>query len=75
MAAINKNFVIKNGIEVGENLIYGDKTNLKVGIGTTVPNYTLDDGIQELIKSYQVLIPRMTSEFRNGFPLGYANQT
>ena len=42
MAAINKNFVIKNGIEVGENLIYGDKTNLKVGIGTTVPNYTLD---------------------------------
>ena len=42
MAAINKNFVIKNGIEVGENLIYGDKANLKVGIGTTVPNYTLD---------------------------------
>jgi nucleoside-diphosphate-sugar epimerase len=39
------------------------------------PNYTLDDGIQELIKSYQVLIPRMTSEFRNGFPLGYANNT
>jgi nucleoside-diphosphate-sugar epimerase len=37
------------------------------------PDYTLDDGIQELIKSYQVLIPRMTSEFRNGFPLGYAN--
>ena len=42
MAAINKNFVIKNGIEVGENLIYGNKANLKVGIGTTVPNYTLD---------------------------------
>jgi hypothetical protein len=42
MAAINKNFVIKNGIEVGDNLIYGDKANLKVGIGTTVPNYTLD---------------------------------
>ena len=42
MAAINKSFVIKNGIEVGDNLIYGDKTNLKVGIGTTVPNYTLD---------------------------------
>lgn len=39
------------------------------------PNWSLDDGIKELIKTYQVLIPKMTSEFRNGFPLGYANQT
>jgi nucleoside-diphosphate-sugar epimerase len=39
------------------------------------PKYSLDDGIEELIKTYQVLIPRMTSEFRNGFPLGYANNT
>jgi nucleoside-diphosphate-sugar epimerase len=39
------------------------------------PRYSLDDGIKELIKSYQILIPRMTSEFRNGFPLGYANHT
>jgi len=36
------------------------------------PEYSLDDGIRELMKTYQVLIPRMTSEFRNGFPLGYA---
>ena len=42
MTAINKNFVIKNGIEVGDNLIFGDKANLKVGIGTTIPGYTLD---------------------------------
>jgi hypothetical protein len=42
MAAINKNFVVRNGIEIGDNLIYGDKANLKVGIGTTVPQYTLD---------------------------------
>jgi nucleoside-diphosphate-sugar epimerase len=39
------------------------------------PDYSLDDGIVELMKTYQVLIPRMTSEFRNGFPLGYANNT
>ncbi len=39
------------------------------------PKYSLDDGIEELIKTYQILIPRMTSEFRNGFPLGYANNT
>lgn len=36
------------------------------------PQYSLEDGITELMKTYQVLIPRMASEFRNGFPLGYA---
>lgn len=36
------------------------------------PKYTLDMGIEELMKGYRVLIPKMTSEFRNGFPLGYA---
>jgi hypothetical protein len=42
MAAINKNFVVKNGIEVGDNLIYGNKDQLRVGVGTTTPAYTLD---------------------------------
>jgi hypothetical protein len=42
MAAINKNFVIKNGVEIGDNLIYGNKDQLRVGVGTTVPGYTLD---------------------------------
>ena len=42
MAAVNKNFVVKNGIEVGDNLIVGNKDQLRVGIGTTIPNYTLD---------------------------------
>lgn len=42
MAAVNKNFVVKNGIEVGGNLIFGDITNLRVGIGTTIPGQTLD---------------------------------
>ena len=36
------------------------------------PKYTLDDGIIELMKTYQVLIPRLSFEFRNGFPLGYS---
>jgi len=43
LAAINKNFVIKNGIEVANNLIYAESnTHPKVGIGTTIPGYTLD---------------------------------
>jgi Chaperone of endosialidase len=39
--AINKNFVIKNGLEVDTNLILADSQTNKVGIGTTVPQYTL----------------------------------
>ena len=41
MAAINKNFVIKNGLEVNTNLIFADIVTDKVGIGTTNPQYTL----------------------------------
>ena len=41
MAAINKNFVIKNGLEVNTNLIFADIITDKVGIGTTNPQYTL----------------------------------
>lgn len=40
--SINKNFVVKNGIEVSDNLIYGDSITRKVGIGKTNPNYELD---------------------------------
>jgi len=42
LAAVNKNFVVKNGIEVATNLIYGDATTGRVGIGTTIPAYALD---------------------------------
>ena len=41
MAAINKNFVIKNGLEVDTNLILADAYTNKVGIGTTAPQYLL----------------------------------
>ena len=36
------------------------------------PIYNLDDGIKQLINSYKIVIPKASSEFRNGFPLGYA---
>lgn len=47
-------------------------SNKKIEATGWKPQYSLDEGIKELMKTYQVLIPRMTSEFRNGFPLGYA---
>ena len=40
--AVNKNFVVKNGLEVDSNLIVADATTNKVGIGTTVPLKELD---------------------------------
>ena len=42
--AINKNFVIKNGVQVSTDLIIGDADNNKVGIGTTIPGYDLHIG-------------------------------
>ena len=36
-------------------------------------HWNLDKGIVELIQAYQMIVPKMGAEFRNGFPLGYAN--
>ena len=40
--AINKNFVVKNGLEVNTNLILADADRNKVGIGSTTPRTELD---------------------------------
>ena len=39
--AVNKNFIVRNGIEVDESLIFADADTRKVGIGTTVPDCAL----------------------------------
>ena len=39
---VDKNFVVKNGLEVSENLIYADADAQKVGIGTTSLEYALE---------------------------------
>jgi hypothetical protein len=39
--SINKNFVVKHGLDVSTNLILADAQANKVGIGTTAPQYTL----------------------------------
>lgn len=41
MASYNKNFVIKHGIEVADNLIFGTDDTGRVGIGTSIPLKTL----------------------------------
>ena len=40
--AVNKNFVVKNGLEVNEDLIFASSSLDKVGIGSTIPTTTLD---------------------------------
>ena len=40
--AINKNFVVKNGLEVSTNLIIADSDTRRVGIATSQPGYLLD---------------------------------
>ena len=39
--AVNKNFVVKNGLEVNEDLIVANATDRFVGVGTSTPNNTL----------------------------------
>ena len=40
--AVNKNFVVKNGLEVDTDLIFADASTNKVGIGSTIPSKQLD---------------------------------
>jgi len=39
-----------------------------------LPEYSLDEGIVELIKTYTILIQDLSSKYRNGFPLGYGKR-
>ena len=35
------------------------------------PQYSLDDGITELIQAYKMIVPQESSRYRNAFPLSY----
>ena len=40
--AVNKNFVVKNGLEVNTSLIVANAETQRVGIASTTPQRTLD---------------------------------
>ena len=40
--AVNKNFVVKNGLEVATDVILANATTKNVGIGSTQPEFKLD---------------------------------
>jgi nucleoside-diphosphate-sugar epimerase len=50
-------------------------SNAKIEMSGWLPQWDLDKGIKQLIQGYQMIVPKMGAEFRNGFPLGYANRT
>jgi nucleoside-diphosphate-sugar epimerase len=50
-------------------------SNAKIEATGWCPKWSLDMGIAELIMAYQMIVPKMGAEFRNGFPLGYAKNT
>jgi nucleoside-diphosphate-sugar epimerase len=50
-------------------------SNAKIEATGWSPDWSLDDGIIELIKTYTILIQDLSSKYRNGFPLGYGTRT
>ena len=46
-------------------------SNKKIESTGWKPRYSLDDGIEELIKAYQMIVPHESSHYRNAFPLSY----
>ena len=65
--AVNKNFVVKNGLEVNQNLIFANANTNKVGIATTVPGYELDiAGGIGVTNAYVSGITTVINEFRVG---------
>lgn len=51
---INKNFVVKNGLEVSDNLLIAEPTTSRVGIGTKTPSSTLD--VNGIIKATTIQV-------------------
>ncbi len=50
-------------------------SNKKIESTGWLPDWSLDEGIVELIKAYTILIQDLSSKYRNGFPLGYGIRT
>ena len=66
--AVNKNFVVKNGLEVDTDLIFADASTNKVGIGIGYVNikHSLGDEIYLLIRDKLVKAEITKLPLKNG---------
>ena len=48
-------------------------SNKKIESTGWKPEFTLDDGIKELIQAYKMIVPQESSHYRNAFPLSYGH--
>ena len=48
-------------------------TNEKIESTGWKPQYSIDDGITELIQAYKMIVPQESSRYRNAFPLSYGH--
>ncbi len=46
-------------------------SNKKIESTGWKPKYSIEDGVQELIQAYQIIVPQESSHYRNAFPLSY----
>ena len=61
MSTVNKNFIVKQGLEVAEDLIFADGNTEKVGINTSDPQYNLQVDGKLAIKNAFLVAPEDTS--------------
>ena len=71
--AVNKNFVVKNGLEVNTKLILADVTNQKVGIGSTAPKFELE--VAGGIGATSIVVTGVSTLASQGGITGIANQS
>ena len=65
--SVIKSFVVKNGLEVNDNLLVADSELGKVAIGKTLPNYTLDvDGNIGVTDFYSVGVSSFSGTLKVG---------
>ena len=65
--AVNKNFVVKNGFEVNTDLILANANTKTVGIGSTLPQHSLD--VRGGIGATDIIITGL-STFRDDLQVG-----
>ena len=74
MASYNKNFVVKNGIEVADNLIFATEDTNKVGIGTSVPLKTLHVNGDAIVDDIFIQDAIISGSISAGSTTGTSNQ-